>query len=182
MRMIGSICVKHPELNGERRSNKSLKGNYTPGSCVGCNAERELTSVIKNMRKLWRKENKKRQAASDKKSREKHFSRYIKKLYEWRKNNPAIISSYNGKRRAARLSAAPAWANKFFISEAYDLAKRRTALRSGGHKWHVDHIVPLQSKLVCGLHVENNIRVIPSFTNSSKGNRYWPDMPERCEV
>jgi hypothetical protein len=72
------------------------------------------------------------------------------------------------------LRATPAWANHFFIEEAYDLAQRRT--KSTGIKWHVDHIVPLRSKRVCGLHVENNLQVIPARTNLEKGNRVWPSM------
>lgn len=74
--------------------------------------------------------------------------------------------------------ATPKWANQFFIEEIYDLAARRTAIKAGGiERWSVDHIVPIISKIVCGLHVENNLRVIPASENSVKGNRFWPDMP-----
>lgn len=79
------------------------------------------------------------------------------------------------KREAAKLNAVPGWANEFYISEAYELAKLREKVCGG--KWQVDHIVPLQSKLVCGLHTHDNLQVIPEATNRSKGNRTWPDMP-----
>lgn len=96
----------------------------------------------------------------------------------WTKANRGKVSAYWAKYHAAKLRAIPAWANQFFISEAYDLAHRRTVLKTGGvKKWHVDHIVPLISKVVCGLHVENNLQVIPGSLNMSKSNRYWPDMP-----
>ena len=47
-----------------------------------------------------------------------------------------------------------------------------------GVKWEVDHIVPLASRIVCGLHAETNLRVVPKLVNRIKGNRFWPDMPE----
>lgn len=36
--------------------------------------------------------------------------------------------------------------------------------------WHVDHIVPLNGRLVSGLHIWNNLRVIPAVENMRKGN------------
>jgi hypothetical protein len=93
----------------------------------------------------------------------------------WQAANPGKQPVYAARRRATRLQAMPVWANEFFIAEAYHLAKLRT--KATGLEWHVDHIVPLQSKKVCGLHVEFNLQVIPAKVNASKSNRYWPDMP-----
>lgn len=96
----------------------------------------------------------------------------------WRKAHPALVNAWCSKRRASKLNATPKWANHFFIEEIYELAQRRSKLKSGGHaKWHVDHIVPLQSRLVCGLHVEHNLQVIPAIANRKKHNKFWPDMP-----
>lgn len=89
-------------------------------------------------------------------------------------NKPAYVARVV-KRNAQKKQAVPKWANEFFIEEAYHLAALRTKML--GYPWHVDHIVPLQSKLVCGLHVHNNLRVIPGSENLAKGNRYWPQMP-----
>lgn len=44
--------------------------------------------------------------------------------------------------------------------------------------WEVDHIVPLNNDLVCGLHCEANLQVIPAIANLSKNNSWWPDMPD----
>lgn len=80
-----------------------------------------------------------------------------------------------GARRRARL-AAPHWADPSVIRELYAVARRVT--KSTGIKWAVDHIVPLQSELVCGLHCEANLRVIPDSLNKSKSNRSWPGHPD----
>lgn len=81
----------------------------------------------------------------------------------------------SARHRAYKLSATPAWANKSKIEEFYF-----TASMLGMHtgEWyHVDHIVPLNSKQVCGLHCEANLQVLPGADNMSKSNRHWPDMP-----
>ena len=94
---------------------------------------------------------------------------------DWKKRKSHMVTACTVRRQAQQLRATPKWANEFFIDEAYHLAALRTKML--GFKWHVDHIVPLRSKVVCGLHVHNNIQVIPAVMNIKKGNRHWPDMP-----
>lgn len=88
----------------------------------------------------------------------------------WRKKNKTLHSI-----RHIHGQTKPKWATNFFMREAYRLAGLRT--KATGIKWEVDHIVPLNHRLVSGLHVEANLRVITRFDNRSKGNRRWPDMP-----
>jgi hypothetical protein len=100
---------------------------------------------------------------------------FVQHSRRWQQRNPAVVTALVARRKARLLRATPAWANTFFIEEAYDLAQRRT--QATGFEWHVDHVIPLQGKTVCGLHVESNLRVVPAAVNHSKGNRHWPDMP-----
>jgi hypothetical protein len=77
------------------------------------------------------------------------------------------------KRKAAKLQRTPCWLTEddlFMIKEAYALAKLREKVT--GFKWHVDHIVPLQGNIVSGMHVPNNLQVIPGATNCSKHNKW----------
>lgn len=144
----------------------------------------------KERNKKWNENNRDRKKELDKKRYEENTEREKERVREyrrnnlekakaatrrWTENNMAKVLQLNAASRARQIGATPAWANKFFMEEAYDLAKRRSTMFR--FKWHVDHIVPLKSKIVCGLHVENNLRVIPGVQNISKNNRYWPDMP-----
>ena len=106
------------------------------------------------------------------KSRANHYSKHDKRLAQkraWARKFPEKGASYQARRRAYVLRATPAWANQFFIEEAYRLARMRTQMT--GLPWEVDHDLPLVSPLVCGLHVAENMRVIPRMENRSKGNR-----------
>lgn len=75
-------------------------------------------------------------------------------------------------RRAQQLKATPPWANRLAIRAIYEQAKALEA--STGIPMHVDHEVPLVHPLVCGLHVEHNLRVLPARANQSKSNRWTP--------
>ena len=118
--------------------------------------------ALRTAHKRWYGANKLKQAA---------------RMLVWQRANRDKLSGYAAARRAAKNGAVPAWANRFFISEIYALARLRTRLL--GQRYEVDHIVPLVSPIVCGLHVENNLRIVPIRTNRSKGNWHWPDMPEK---
>jgi hypothetical protein len=92
----------------------------------------------------------------------------------WRLSNRDRMNYHNALRRAAKLQATPKWADRSAIAAIYRQA--RELKRELGEEWHVDHIVPLQSPVVCGLHCEANLQLLPGAENMKKGNRYWPDM------
>lgn len=94
---------------------------------------------------------------------------------EWARRNRARAYANSRRRYASKLNATPTWADIEAIRRIYQEA--RELRLSTGDSWHVDHIVPLRSKLVCGLHVEYNLRIIPGAENSRKSNRYWEYMP-----
>ena len=101
---------------------------------------------------------------------------YRRKAAIWREANPDKRRSYEAARRASKLRATPPWANPCDTLHLYEEAKRLE--EETGIPHNVDHIVPLQSDWVCGLHCADNLQVLPAKENFSKGNRYWPDQWE----
>lgn len=87
-----------------------------------------------------------------------------------RKANPELYREYKVRRRLIETQATPAWADMDAIRAWYTFASVTPGV-------HVDHIVPLNSPIVCGLHCEFNLQLLPARENMSKGNRWWPDMP-----
>lgn len=89
------------------------------------------------------------------------------------KLNPHKVLARTNKRRASKLNATPSWLTEEHhkqMADMYWLAKDLEAI--SGEKYHVDHIIPLQGKTVCGLHVPWNLQVLPADINVSKGTTY----------
>ena len=162
--------------------------------CFYCSIEKEISGFVvystgkvgRICRKCWlvkhsasskkySSNHPQRRAASRLKWNDKNRKRIAEKSSIWAKKNREKCAVYWANYYALKSAAIPKWANRFFIEEIYDLARRRTKIT--GFPWHVDHIVPIKSHLVCGLHVENNLQVIPMTVNVRKKNRFWPEMP-----
>lgn len=105
-----------------------------------------------------------------------HFGRDVKWLLA---HAQGIQKRYEAMRAASRhvlvRLATPKWSERSAIDTVY----RNAALLSEqyGVDLEVDHVVPIKSKLVCGLHVHANLQLLDQSLNASKGNRWWPDMP-----
>lgn len=104
----------------------------------------------------------------------KNAQAYIEKTRVWRIQNPHKHNSNNARRRANQVSATPAWANKEDITRFYEIAKWMSNLY--GKSFQVDHIIPLQGKTVCGLHIETNLQILEAFANSSKSNKLIEEL------
>ena len=91
----------------------------------------------------------------------------------WKKTNSELVNAINASRRARKKQAQPAWLTEEHINQIkaiYKHSKRMKKLTGILH--HVDHIVPLKGKNVCGLHVPWNLQVIPAKHNFKKNNRF----------
>jgi hypothetical protein len=123
------------------------------------------------------------QSISDEKKEERKA-----KTQSWREKNRSLTRSYASeyklknrptytanqiKRHVGKKNRTPNWLTEFDLLKIncyYQLAAMRS--RESGEKWHVDHIIPLHGKIVSGLHVPNNLRVITATENERKRNYY----------
>ena len=114
--------------------------------------------------------------------REAQLSRYYLKKDEILEKQKSYLKTPQGrfkscskeaKRRARKLQATPPWLTKEHLAQIDYLYWLSNDLQiTSGQKYHVDHIVPLQGKKVCGLHVPWNLQILPAKNNLSKGNKH----------
>lgn len=118
--------------------------------------------------KRWADNNqeKRKQISNDWVTRNK--DQHLKICKNWKLKNKGKLSLYSAKRRVAKLNAIPIFANLIEIEKIYVQAAK---MRQEGLNVEVDHIVPLISKQVCGLHVEWNLQIIDATANRKKGNK-----------
>lgn len=88
----------------------------------------------------------------------------------WKEKNPEAQAHHCGLRRTRKMKATPAWANIDAIRMIYKRASELSKETGVAH--HVDHEIPLKHSLVCGLHCEFNLRVIPARENCEKKNKF----------
>lgn len=82
-------------------------------------------------------------------------------------------SAYVVLRQRKKNQSFPEWANHSKIQLFYDEARRLT--KETGILHEVDHIIPSNHKLVCGLHNEFNLQVLPWYENRTKSNKFNPE-------
>jgi hypothetical protein len=144
------------------------------GICKSCDSKQSLQYRRDNKERVnaqqrgyskrpeWKKRKAKNQKAYYLKNKEK-LNQYYK---EYAAKNPDKGAKNTAKYRAKKINATPEWANHDKIKEIY-----AEAAETG---MHVDHIIPLQGKLVSGLHVEYNLQLLTPEENLSKSNKFTP--------
>ena len=102
-----------------------------------------------------------------------HVTQYKKK---YKQANPELYKALTSVRRRRHREATPPWITadqKLAMRKLYLEAQRLTKLT--GTRYVVDHIVPLISDSVCGLHVPWNLHVMTQEENLLKSNKLLDD-------
>ncbi len=194
---FGSMC-KECESNRKRVFTGEQKERMRKTSLEWAAANREKAHQtehewraknfdrIKQQKAEYYQKNKERKAIYAKEQRELKREEYqlrAQKYYadnkekvsatnkKWREENPGIRRMHKANRDAAQLQATPKWLTSD-DRELMGLVYAEAAYRG----MMVDHIVPLQGKNVCGLHIYYNTQLLTKQENSIKHNK-WPCEP-----
>lgn len=124
--------------------------------------------------KRYYQQNRDRELESSKQRYQNNKEQSKERAREWRKDNPDRVAANLAARRAAKKQATPIWADLTAIQAFYTNARALT--ESTGVEYQVDHIVPLTSDVVCGLHCEHNLQVITAEENNSKNNKLIEEL------
>lgn len=101
---------------------------------------------------------------------EKKLELYAREREYWARH-PEKRKAKRAKSRAKLHQRVPKWLTDKDWDAINSIYKQAADLeKDTGKRWEVDHIIPLNGKNVSGLHVPDNLRVVPREANRAKSN------------
>jgi hypothetical protein len=165
------VCATAEEVLRYKKNHRSIREQRN--SHYATNKEQLREKIYE-----WRKANPDSHKAAAQKWASKNKERknsYERERYAKSERMRIMAAERCRRYQASKKQATPRWASIPAMRVLY--AKSKEWSRITGQEWHVDHIVPILSKNVCGLHVPANLQLLAGAINISKLNRAWPDMP-----
>jgi len=175
-------------FTGEPCKHGHIAPRKTKGACIEClkvewrqatetRAEYFRTynklEAVKDRKNAWYQDNRDQVIAAAKTTPLDKKAQYKR---DWKERNTVWVRADTKARRRKHRKAVPPWTtnkHKAEIRQLYQIAITMT--RTTGEQYVVDHIYPLRSDVVCGLHIPWNLRVITQQENSRKSNALPPD-------
>jgi hypothetical protein len=146
--------------------------------CFFCRKDKNQSAAVKEKQAAWGLANNEQRSAVGKERYERNkVWQQLRTQAKWVVNKEKVTDTnnrwldkhtgmrafYATKRRAAKKHRTPAWAS---------LEAIKTIYANCPEGYHVDHVIPLQGKLVSGLHIESNLQYLPASENAKKFNKY----------
>ena len=135
----------------------------------------EIKTKIKKIQKDYYEKNKPKLLKKMKKYYQENKKSCNKNAYKYAKNNRGKRNALNSKRR----KATPKWLTDNQKKEMENLyIKCKDMEKLDDVKYHVDHIIPINGKNVCGLHVPWNLQILKACENRKKSNKVLIEVIE----
>ena len=131
---------------------------------------------IKARQRQYTKDNKEVISLKNKARYYERRAEYLTQKKEYYRENSDKVKARVSLRRGYKQDATPSWLSEEDIQCMEDIFTFcKVISEESGELHHVDHIIPLKAKDVCGLNVPWNLQVLTAKENLSKGNRIEDD-------
>lgn len=143
--------------------------------CNSCQTDKDLLSFSKNSSRKTGYDQYCKQCRSDYVKKWRKTDRGAKTLKKTRRKfyleNKDYELAKSRQWRRGKKAGTPSWLTEEHHKEiqyVYSLARECSIIT--GERYEVDHIIPINGKNVCGLHVPWNLQILPRDLNSAKSN------------
>jgi hypothetical protein len=186
--LVARECVECKEFlcisNYSRHAGTNLGYNTRCKPCM--KTPYKLEKVNKRVREL-RKENPKKYLEKKREYKAKNKERIAQVDKIWQANNKETIHKHSNnwkkknkprvynyiKQREMKIKGCSLKLSKESNNEIKSFYKECQSLNANSNKkYQVDHIIPITSDIICGLHVPWNLQILTKSENSSKKNKF----------
>lgn len=154
------------------------------GKCFCCDCYKELKDIIRKRQAKKRRlsgiaprslslQTKQEKKEAYKKWLESNRAKVNEQQRKWRQSNREKLRPYQSAYNAIRWKRTSIPLAKLHFEQIVKVYEKRDhKTKQTGIEHHVDHVVPILGKNICGLHVPWNMQIIPAKQNRIKSNKW----------